>query len=192
MSNSSLEQIFLILAPILSAFIVFIQYVIILLYSNKFVAVNNMIQWAALGMYFKTASWAIAFILLAKGESKVFFWNELIAETYLLGFNILGYKLAGLNGLGISFLAGYVVYLGQIYFLAKFKYAFFIQRDFFRLFSIQLLFGLVCFIIIRYVPAPWSYVPGGLMIACSTALSLIELDKRLGLKAIWTNIKNRF
>jgi len=63
-----------------------------------------MIHWAALGMYFKAASWSIGFIFLAKGASNTFFWSELAANSYLLLFNILGYKYFGLNGMGISFL----------------------------------------------------------------------------------------
>ena len=190
--NQQGEIAILILAPILTVFIVFIQYVIILLYSNRFVAVNNMIQWAALGMYFKTASWAIAFILLAKGASSLFFWNELIAEIYILGLNIIGYKMAGLDGLGISFLAGYIVYTIQVYLLAGHKYDFSFQSDFLRLFTIQLLFGLLCFITIRFLPTPWSFIPGGIIIIFSTLLSFKEMNKRLDLKTIWINIKGRF
>jgi TPR repeat protein len=43
-----------------------------------------MISWAAIGMLFKAASWAIAFILLAKGASKLFLINEIIANELLL------------------------------------------------------------------------------------------------------------
>jgi O-antigen/teichoic acid export membrane protein len=190
--NQQSEIAILILAPILSVFIVFIQYVVILLYSTKFIPVNSMIQWAALGMYFKAASWAIAFILLAKGASKVFFWNEFVANIYLLGFNVLGYKLAGLNGLGISFLVSYCVYLVQVYFLARYKYEFLFQLNFIKLFSIQLIFGIACFGIIRFLTVPWSYFAGGVIIAFSIGLSFKELDKRLGLKAIWMNFRKKF
>jgi len=190
--NQQSEIAILILAPILAVFIVFIQYVIILLYSTKFVPVNGMIQWAAMGMYFKAVSWAIAFILLAKGASRLFFWNELIANIYILGFNIIGYKLAGFNGLGISFVAGYFVYLIQVFFLAHYKYDFLFQFDFFKLFGIQLTLGIACFTIIRFLQTPWSYFAGGATIVFSTWLSVKELDKRLGLKAIWINFRSRF
>ncbi len=190
--NQQSEIAILILAPILAVFIVFIQYVIILLYSTKFVPVNGMIQWAAMGMYFKAVSWAIAFILLAKGASRLFFWNELIANIYILGFNIIGYKLAGFNGLGISFLAGYFVYLIQVFLLARYKYEFLFQIDFFKLFGIQLILGIACFTIIRFLQTPWSYFTGGATIVFSTWLSIKELDKRLGLKAIWINFRSRF
>ncbi|MBA7553213.1 hypothetical protein ES705_45800 [subsurface metagenome] len=61
------------MAPIIIIFLVFIKWIVIILYSNKFIAVDDMIHWAALGMLFKAASWAISFILLAKGASNLFF-----------------------------------------------------------------------------------------------------------------------
>jgi len=36
-----------------------------------------MIHWAALGIFFKAASWPIAYLIIAKGDSKTFFMSEL-------------------------------------------------------------------------------------------------------------------
>ena len=71
--NQQAEIAILIMAPIIIIFLVFIKWIVIILYSNKFIAVDDMIHWAALGMLFKAASWAISFILLAKGASNLFF-----------------------------------------------------------------------------------------------------------------------
>jgi len=133
--NQQAEIALLILAPILIVFLVFINWVIILLYSRQFIAVNGMIYWAALGMFFKAASWAIAFVFLAKGASKLFFWNELIVNIYILILNILGYHYWGLTGLGLSFLVGYFLYLVQVYIFAQLKYDFSYDRSFVRIFG---------------------------------------------------------
>jgi O-antigen/teichoic acid export membrane protein len=189
--NQQSEIAILILSPILTLFIVFINYVVIVLFSTKFVPINGMIQWAALGMYFKTVSWAMAFILLAKGASRLYLWNELIATIYLLGLNIAGYKYAGLTGLGISFLAGYLLYTLQVYFLIRIKYGFTFRSGFLKVFVIQLLLGTACFLLIKYIPQPWSFTLAMIMILSSTILSVKELDKRLGLKALWVEFRNR-
>ncbi|MBE9561617.1 MAG: oligosaccharide flippase family protein, partial [Proteobacteria bacterium] len=47
--NEQAEIGFIIIAPILIIFIAFINWVIILLYSNRFVAINEMLIWASLG-----------------------------------------------------------------------------------------------------------------------------------------------
>ena len=186
--NQQAEITLLILAPILVVFMVFINWAIILLYSTQFTGVNGMIQWAALGMYFKAASWSIAFILLAKGASKLFFWNELITNIYLLGFNILGYKYGGLDGLGISFLAAYFVYLVQVFFLSRIKYNFSLGKNFIKIFTIQVVLGVLGFLIVKYTNKPVSYILGSMVILVSGLYSLWELNKRLDLK----NLLNRF
>ncbi len=183
--NQQAEVAVLILAPILTVFLIFINFVVILLYSTKFTPVNGMIHWAALGMYFKAASWSIAFILLAKGASNLFFWNELIANIYILAFNILGYRIFGLNGLGVSFMVGYLVYLVQVFLLSRHKYQFVFDKEFTRIFSFQFFIGLLCFMIIKFVPVPWAYIAGVPVIAISAWYSFRELDRRMELRAIF-------
>jgi O-antigen/teichoic acid export membrane protein len=179
----------LILAPILSFFLIFINFIVIILYSQKFIAVNEMIHWAALGMYFKAASWSIGFILLAKGASRTFLWNELLGNAYILGFNLAGYKLAGLEGLGISFMTAYFVYFIQVFLLAKFKYQFAFDRVFFKVAGFQLMIGLLCFAIVRTLVAPWTYICGSILVVISGLFSLMELEKRIGIKDL---IQSRF
>jgi len=182
--NQQAEIALLILAPILIIFLVFINWVVILLYSNKFIAVNEMVYWAAMGMFFKAASWSIAFIFLAKGVGKLFFWNELIANIYLLGFNLLGYYFWGLTGLGISFAIAYILYLVQVYIVSKIKFAFTFDRTFINIFIIQFGIALVGFLVVKYMYQPYNYILGAILILVSGFYSLIELDKRLGLLSI--------
>ena len=187
--NQEAEVALLILAPIISVFLVFINWAVTLLYSREFIAVNEMIHWAALGMYFKVLSWSVATIFLAKGTSKLFFWNELSQTIYTLVLNIAGYKLLGLEGLGISFLISFFIYSVQVFFVARKKYNFSFNKIFFEIGGIQFLIGLSCFGIIRVFVTPWSYALGSILIVASTLFSLKELDKRLGL---FTLVGDRF
>jgi O-antigen/teichoic acid export membrane protein len=190
--NQQLEIALLILAPILMVFLVFIQWIVIILYSSKFIAVNEMILWAALGMFFKTVSWSIAFILLAKEASKLFFWNELIGNIYVLGFNLLGYHFWGLKGLGISFMIGYLIYLIQIFVLSKIKYQFSFENAFFSIFIFQFLLAISCFIAVKFVGKPYPYFIGMGLIMISVWFSYKELDKRIGIRIIMTNLLGKY
>jgi O-antigen/teichoic acid export membrane protein len=187
--NQQAEIALLILAPILIVFMVFINWVVILLYSSKFVAINEMIYWAALGMFFKAASWSIAFIFLAKGTKRLFFWNELISKMYLLGFNLLGYYLFGLKGLGISFMMVFFVYLIQVYFVSKVKFSFAFDSDFLKIFVFQFSLAVAGFLSVKYLNYPLTYIFGGFLVLVSAWFSYKELDKRLGLRSILINIK---
>lgn len=182
--NQQAEIALLILAPILIVFLVFINWVVILLYSRQFIAVNEMIYWAALGMFFKAASWSIAFVFLAKSSSKLFFWNELIANIYSLGLNLIGYYYWGLTGLGISFAAAYVLYLIQVFMVSKIKFDFSFDRSFINIFAIQFCLAIAGFLSIKYFNQPYNCIVGIVLIAVSGLNSVNQLDKRLGLKHI--------
>lgn len=190
--NQQAEIALLILSPVIMVFLVFINWVVILLYSNQFMPVNDMILYAALGMFFKAASWAIAFIFLAKGASKLFFWNELITNIYLLALNVAGYYFWGLTGLGISFLAAYLFYLVQVYLVANRKFEFSFSKEFYKIFILQFLLATSCFLIMRWVPKPTSYLAGATLIILSSTHAIYELNKRLALKALIYQIKQKF
>lgn len=78
--NQQAEIAILILLPIILIFMVFSPEIVYILFSSKFLPINDMIIWAAFAMFFKAASWAIAFQFLAKGSSRLFFINELSAD----------------------------------------------------------------------------------------------------------------
>lgn len=190
--NQQSEIALLILAPILAGFLVFIKWAIILLYTSQFLAITAMVYWATLGIFFKALSWAIAFVFLAKGESRLFFWNELAGSLFALCLSVLGYHIAGLEGLGISFMVGYLLYLIQVYLIAKIKYGFSFNHSLARIFVIQFMLALLCFLVVNMVEEPYLYLPGVLLIGVSGWYSYRELEQRIGIKEIIQQNIQRF
>jgi O-antigen/teichoic acid export membrane protein len=189
--NQQAEIAILILAPIIMIFLVFIEWVVILLYSSKFNPIDVMIHWAVLGMLFMAGSWSIGFILLAKGASKTFFWNELISNLYLLALNITGYYIMGLTGLGISFLIAYILHFIQMVIVSKIKYDFSFDAAFIRIFVIQLVLAVSCFLSVKLLPTHLAYGIGCVFIIISGWYSFKELDKRLDLRMIVRNFRRK-
>lgn len=177
--NQQAEIALLILAPILSVFIIFVNWFVLLFYSSRFSTIENMIHWAALGIFFQATSWCIAYLLVAKGDTRLFFINEVSANTYMLGINILGYMWKGLEGLGISFFAGYLLYAIQVSLLAGKKYGFSYDREFYKIFGVQFFLAILCFIISRIMGSPWQFIAGSVLILLSCYYSFRELNKRL-------------
>jgi O-antigen/teichoic acid export membrane protein len=190
--NEQAEIALLILAPIIMVFLVFINWVVIILYSTKFIAINEMVHWAALGMLFKAASFPIGYIFVAKGDSKIFLFSEVLANIYILLFSILGYYFLKLEGLGISFFIGYILVYVQVYIIAKVKYNFSFSKAFLRVFLIQLVLTVVCFILVKWMSKPYSYIIGCFLIVLSAWFSFKELNKRIGIKASIYSMKNKY
>lgn len=179
----------LIMAPMLTFCIIFMPIVIFILYSDKFLPANDFIIWASLAMMFKLASWLISFEFVAKAESKLFMINELLANIYFLVLNIIGYKLYGLSGLGLSYLINYFIYFVQVYLIATKKYRFSFTKGFKVNFLIQLAILLACFVIAKLFNNWLVYIVGVPFIMVSLYHSLYNLNKQMDLSSF---LKNRF
>lgn len=179
--NQQAEITILILAPILILFISFADFGVKILYTDQFMGVNKMLQWAALGMLFKGASFPIAHIFLAKGASKLFFINETVANIYILILNILGYKYAGLQGIGISFLLGYFLYFIQVYFVAKKEYKYKTEKSFIYILLTQFSASILCLLLITFLPEPFNLISKILFIFSVFYISIKLLNMRLSI-----------
>lgn len=182
--NQQAEIAILILSPIILVFIVFIKWVVFLLYSEVFLPVNQMILFAAAGMLFKALSWAIAFVFLAKSASKLFFWNELITNIYMLGFNLAGYYWYGLTGLGVSFLLTYILYVIQVYLVSRRLFNYKIDSKMIKIFFVNLTLTVICLLVVLLIMDSYlMYLIGLVLILVSAIYNLINLDIRIGLRS---------
>lgn len=179
--NQQGEIAVLILFPIILVFIVFIPYIVQLLYSSKFLPINDMIIWAAFAMFFKAGSWVMGFQFLAKGNSKLFFLNELIVNVLMLISNIIGYHYFGLTGLGYSFLLTYVIYTVQLFFFTKHYYDFSIHANFLKTFILAIAVCAVCLAITLNTSSLIKYSIGSLLIVGASIFTIYQLNHKTGI-----------
>lgn len=86
------------------------QPVVALLYSGEFAVILPFVSYAAIGTVFRAISWCMAYIIIAKGNGKVYLCTETISVAVTLTCNILFYKHYGLDGIGISYIVGFAAY----------------------------------------------------------------------------------
>ncbi|SFI09185.1 O-antigen translocase [Halpernia frigidisoli] len=173
----------IILGPILTAFVVFVNFAIIILYSRAFLPTESMMQLAMVGMFFKAAAWLLGFIVIAKNDTKVFFWSELVANIYHSAFSCVGFYFWGLEGLGYSFGLGYALHLVQMYFIAKLKYDFKFNREFLKIFAVQFIIALAALIVMKTISNDLiSYGTGLLLIMATTVFSAYNLNRIINIK----------
>ena len=177
--NQQAEIGILIIAPVLNIFMVFINVVITILYSSKFLPISGMIQYVALGIFLKTVSWAMGYMMLAKGDSKIFFYSELLANIYILLINMICYRLYGLDGLGISFFVCYGLGILQGYIILHWKYQFKFNATFYRIFISQFLLTILCFLLVKFFAGNLRYIITLPVIVIATIFSLNEFNKKL-------------
>lgn len=179
--NEQGEIASLIMTPLILICIVFMPLILWILYSDKFLEANDFIFWAVLGMMFKLASWLVAFQFIAKKETKIFIVNETLLNTYTLGLSLWGYKIGGLIGLGVAFAVSNLLYLVQVYTVARIKYGFSFTGTMMKLFSFQYMLIILAAIVVLTTGQTMTYVLGSALIILSGVFSFRELDKRMNL-----------
>ena len=178
----------MIIAPMLTICLVFMPFVLRLLYSEQFLAANEYISWACLGMMLRLSAWIISFLFVAKAESKMFLKLELFANAFYLVFSLLGYHYMGLTGLGIAFAIEYVAYFLLCYLIARKRYEFRFSNSFINCYGIQLLLVVACLTIVMVFDGWMKYTIGSVIIALSCYLGLKGLNQRMNLLGL---IKNK-
>jgi len=117
--NEQAEVGLLLAVPGVIATLTFAPLVIWLFYSSAFVPAVEILRWICLGMMLRVVSWPMGFILVAKGERKLFFLTELLANGLFVFLVWAGLTVFGLKGSGIAFFGLYVVYWTGIYFVVR-------------------------------------------------------------------------
>ena len=189
--NQQAEIAILVLAPILATLVVFVQPAIWLLYSERFLPVAPLLQWTAVGVLLKAASWPVGFLLVARGDNRLFVASELAVNTAMVLCSVGGYLLLGFEGLGIGYVAAYALYWLQLLVIGHLRYDFHFGTVFLRLFAIQAALVLGCLALMRVVPAPWSYVAASVLVAVSVVHAVRELDRRIGVASLVAKVRQR-
>lgn len=177
--NHQTELALLILAPILILLLSTTPLVIYLFYTKEFLPIVIFMQWMVLGIMFKAVSWTMGFIVLAKGDSKLYFYKELISTIILLVCNIGGYYFWGLEGLGISFLVGYILICIFVYAIVLKKYDFHFSSGCNKIFTVQFALCVLAFGLAYWLKFPYAYYSGAVIFLIVGWISFRELDKRM-------------
>ncbi len=177
--NQQIDLSVLLLSPMIAIFLILGELAILILYSTKFLGVSLMITLGIFGVFFKAPGWCLGFTFVAKGDTKAYFWNELASETYSLIFNILFYKLWGLNGLGLSFVVNYIIYLIQVNIVCRHRYNFRLDKKILKSFVPQVLISLIIMLIVILLPKVYRYTIGVALVALSCYLAYRGLSKQI-------------
>ncbi|NND88834.1 MAG: oligosaccharide flippase family protein, partial [Flavobacteriaceae bacterium] len=188
------EQAFiaiLILTPIIVAFLALAPVIIHLLYSSKFDAVVPLVRWGILGMLFKAVSWSMGYVIIAKGDAKVFINTAIGFSSILLLSNVLGYYYGGLEGLGMSFLAYYMFHFIVIHLILKFRYDFYFYKGFYPILLLCLASCIAAFLL-TFLPNGWEkYVALLILMVFATWFSFYQLDKKMDIRELFSKIFRR-
>ena len=181
----------LLITPIIVVFLACAPFIIVILYSHEFSPIVAMVTWGILGMIFKAVSWSMGYMIIAKGDSKVFIKTAIGFNIILLSINIIGYHFGGLEGVGISFFIYYIIHFIAIRIITYYRYDFYFEKGFYKIFTFTVI---MCFLAFSITLIPSSILKNSLMIGLivvSCWYSYKELDKKIGVKDYLAGIFKR-
>jgi O-antigen/teichoic acid export membrane protein len=190
--NEQAELVLIILGIVLVLLISTTPLLIRILLSKEFLSAQGFIFWAVLSIPFKGLVWVLGFVLLAKGDNKLFLIVEVTSNMLLLGFNLLFYKIYGINGLGISILISYSIFIIVMLTILKQKYAFIFSNDVFILLAKGMISLSLCLISIYCLGYPKAYFAESIVVIITISYCMFELNKRMNIKEIILNLKSKF
>jgi len=117
--NEQAEVGLLLAGPGIIATLTFAPLIIHLFYSAQFAPAVEILRWFCLGMLLRVASWPMGFILIAKGERKLFFWVEFLSNALFMALVWVGIRAFGLNGTGMAFFGLYLLNIIALYLIVR-------------------------------------------------------------------------
>lgn len=109
MVNEQSQISILLSLPGLAAMMVFAPLIIKLFYAASFATAVPILRWCILGILGRVFSWPIGFIILAKGNGRLFFFFEFLMSGLHLFLVYFFCRLIGITGSGVAFMMMYVV-----------------------------------------------------------------------------------
>ncbi len=189
--NEQAELVLIILGIVLILLISTTPLLIHILLTKEFLAAQDFIFWAVLAIPLKGLVWVLGFIVLAKGNNKLFLAIEIISNVILLGFNLVFYKYYGINGLGVSMLISQAIFIVMLLIILKVKFEFQFSKEVFVLLAKGMLSLILCLISIYWLGYPNAYFAEAVIVVLTILYCVYELNKRMNLKEIVMNLKSK-
>jgi PST family polysaccharide transporter len=173
--NEQAEVGLLMAGPGILGTLTFAPLAITVCYTSDFAPAAGILRWLCLGMLMRVISWPMAFILLARGERKLYFWSEILSNSAYVALVWAAVKAFGLAGTGIGFFGLNVCYFIGIYIIAQRLTGFRWSPESLRLMGIFAPLVAIVFLAGCFLSSWWAAVAGLLITipACFYSLKLL-------------------
>lgn len=177
--NQQIEIAILIITPLIVTFICFTDLIVRILLTKEFLVIIPLIRYSMAGMIFKAVSWAMAFLIIAKGNSKAYLVTETLSNIISLLFSLVGYYWFGLQGLGIAFCATYLAYTLIVYFMISVKHKFKFDRAVISILTINVLILAIALLSTFFLNGYFLVAASVATIIVTCLYSFFQLKKKL-------------
>ncbi len=169
--NRQIEVSLMMIAPLLVALMFGLQVLVPLLFSGKFLPVVGMTQIAVMAMYVRAMSLPVAYILLAKGDSRAYLLTEMVYDVLIVVTVIFGYTNWGLEGTGIALVVTSFLHCVCVSMYGILRFGLEFKSSLMKNFLFQMLLGLVSLFAVRHTEGVAYILSAAFLFLCSAGLS---------------------
>ncbi len=187
--NNQLEIALLLVTPAIILLYIIAPHVVNLLYTKEFLPTVLILKAALFAIIIKAIIWPLGFIILAKGDKKQYFIQELLGDFLNVSLTVCFYHFFGLIGIGFAMLLNYILYGLYVYFVVNRNYDFEYTKDCFAIILFSLFIGILTCLTVFFLEGFYSKLLLGLFLIVSCFFSYFGLDKRVGIKSFFKNDK---
>jgi PST family polysaccharide transporter len=119
MARTQLRLVMAIAVPVILVAIAVAPIAIEILYSNAFLPATTLLRWQLIGDLVKLPAWVISFVILARASGRRFLAVEAVGGVAFALLSWGGIAVFGLEGIGIAYLATYLVYFATVTLAAR-------------------------------------------------------------------------
>lgn len=169
--NKQVEVSMLLISPMLAVFLIGLPLLIPLLLTKDFMASIGMIQLMLLAIYLRGVKLPMAYLPLAKGDSKSYLLMEGIYAIVVVILVLVCYRIYGITGSGLGYLlaAGFDFLMLCSY--MHFKYHYRMSRRMLLFSGAQLLLGVATFFAVHFFSGFSYWMAGTGLVLGSSLLS---------------------
>ena len=189
--NNQIEIALILVTPAIVLMYIIAPFLIKLFYTAEFSSSFLILKMALFSVILKAVVFPIGYIVLVKGNKKLFFKQALFGDIVNLILSIVLYHFFGLFGLGLAAVLNGVFFGIYIYLMVNKHYNFNFFSEGKRLVLINLFIGLVAIAIVYSFEQFYMYIFISILFIISALYSLKELNKRINLKHFISEKINR-
>ncbi|MFC1798604.1 oligosaccharide flippase family protein [Thermodesulfobacteriota bacterium] len=178
--NEQTEIGLLLATPAVVATLGMASLVIKILYTADFILSVGMLQWFAVGCFFRVITWPMGYIQLAKGEKYWFMFSQIMFNVLYIFITLLSIYVIGLPGVAMAFCAVCIFHLFVIRLIAKHLANFSWVKDTRKLIFIQVTTVSVVFAATQYFSDNWGIFIGGSVFLLNGIFGIHQILAKLG------------
>lgn len=109
----------------------------------------------------------MAFVILEKGNNKLYFKQELLGDFLNITMTIIFYRLSGLEGIGLADILTFTISGVYIYLILNKKFGFSIRKDALKIILVSIFIGLLNCLVVFFMDSPFTYLILGILCSLS-------------------------